>query len=263
MLHIRPRLMGCLAGGLVLAASVWAVGQQTTEVRTRETRTTTTTTGIRRVSDVIGSTVRLQGGDQYGKIEDIVLNDAGCVEYIVIAHESGYVLVPWAASTVNYEERVITVDTTPQKLETLIFTKDNWPTPTDPQFTQRVQRVFGDSALRRGAPGGGNIPGREDPGGGAVRSRSTDRTVEDQGAPSNPPRAREVTPRATGRPAPDDPPRAREVNPGTTGRPAPGDAPAPPGTTPRATGRPTPGDRPEDRDAPTRPEPPRSDPRQP
>jgi hypothetical protein len=254
--HVRFRLRGWLAGGLVLAASGWAAGQQqTTKVPTRETRTTTTTAGIHRISSVIGSTVRLQGGDPYGTIEDIVLNDAGCVEYLVISHDDDYVLVPWAVTTVNYEGRVITVDTTPQRLEPLIFTRDNWPSPADPQFTRRVQEVFGASALRReGRSGGANVQGREDQGGGTVRPQATDRaTGDDREIPGAGTRVRVVTPRATGRPAPDGPPRVREITPEDIGRSAPRDQPGGREATPKATGRPEAGGQPGDQDSPGRP----------
>jgi len=278
--------MGWLAGGLVLGASGWAAGQQATEIRTRETRTTTTT-GVRRVSTLIGSPVRLQGGDQYGKIEDIVLNDAGCVEYVVISHDSDYILVPWTVTTVNYEERVIIVDTTPQKLAPLVFTRDNWPNPSDPQFTQRIQQVFGANALRREGRGGVNAPGPGDQGGGVVRPRSSDRTPRDDApAPADRPRVRDVVPKASDRPAAEVPPRVREATPPkasdrpaaevpprvreatppkAAGRPEPGDQPGGREGRPKATGRGSaPGERPSDPGAPKKPEePPRSEPERP
>src|SRR4029453_15206431 len=94
--------------GLALAASsLFAQVQQETTTTTVRTQTGTTTTQIRTITTVIGSAVRLQGGGNYGKIEDVVINDSGCVEYVVIANEDQYYAVPWSVAKVNYQERYI------------------------------------------------------------------------------------------------------------------------------------------------------------
>src|SRR5258708_8746577 len=85
----------------------------------QETRTTTTTpagsnTEIRRVSQLIGSNVRLQGDDRYGKVEDIVLNNNGGIGYLVVARGGRYALMPWNAANINYGQRVWAYDVTPQ-----------------------------------------------------------------------------------------------------------------------------------------------------
>ena len=41
---------------------------------------------------------------------DIVLNDAGCVEYVVISHDDRYVIAPWTVAEVDYDERIITIE---------------------------------------------------------------------------------------------------------------------------------------------------------
>ena len=67
------RKLTALACGLVLASSGLAMAQVT------ETRTVTTTypDGTRRVSQIIGSNIRLQDGTNYGRVEDVVLDDDG------------------------------------------------------------------------------------------------------------------------------------------------------------------------------------------
>src|SRR5262245_55255241 len=72
-----------LALGVALATSVVGLAQVV-----EETRTTTTpagTTQIRRVSQLIGSNVQLQGVPNYGKVEDVVLDNNGGIGYLVVA----------------------------------------------------------------------------------------------------------------------------------------------------------------------------------
>src|SRR4051812_10708442 len=103
--------LNALACGVALAVSGLAAAQDAVQ-ETRTTTTTpggtTTTTEIRRVSQVIGSTVALQGANDFGKVEDIVLNDNGCIEYVVITHDNQFAMLPWTAANLNFNRRVVT-----------------------------------------------------------------------------------------------------------------------------------------------------------
>src|SRR4051812_4022892 len=116
-LFTRSSLACCLA----LVTAGWALGQvqERTDVRT-DTRTGTTE--IRRATTVIGSGVRLAGGATWGKIEDIVLNENGCVDYVVLANENRFVLVPWAATRVDFAQHFVTIDVPVDRIQTLAFT---------------------------------------------------------------------------------------------------------------------------------------------
>ena len=161
-----------LAVGLALAASGLAVAQDVVQ----ETRTTTTTpagktTEIRRVSQLIGSNVRLQGDQGYGKVEDVVLDNNGGIGYLVVARGNRYALMPWNAADVNYAQRVVTYDVAPQAVQPLFFEQNAWPTISDQQFTTRMRQVFPNSrAVRRDAlrPVEGTLPA---PGGAVVKEK--------------------------------------------------------------------------------------------
>src|SRR5207302_3733942 len=69
---------------------------------------------------------------------------SGCLDYVVVAYEQNFVLVPWTAATVDFSRRVVRVDVTREKFrEVPTFTRDRWPDLRDVQYTQRVQAVFG------------------------------------------------------------------------------------------------------------------------
>lgn len=99
---------------------------------------------MRRLSLVIGSAVRIANGVSVGKIEDVVLNHRGCIDYVVVAYQDKYVAIPWTVATVDYGQRIVTVDITEQRFAQVpTFTRTDFSVFTQPEFTQKVQSAFG------------------------------------------------------------------------------------------------------------------------
>lgn len=127
--------------GLLMATGSLAHAQ----VTTTETTTTTAGTGgteVRRVSQIMGSTVQLQGVNNFGKVEDILLSDDGGIGYLVVSANGKSVLLPWDAGNVNYAQRVVTYDVTPQAVQPFYFERNAYPNFSDQQYTTRMQQVF-------------------------------------------------------------------------------------------------------------------------
>ena len=108
-----------LTCGMVLALAGFAHAQV-------ETTTTTTTapngtTEIRRVSQLIGSNVALQGRDNFGKIEDVVLNENGTPGYLVVSNGGRYAMLPFNEANINYGRRMVTYNVTPQAVQPLFL----------------------------------------------------------------------------------------------------------------------------------------------
>jgi len=138
--HVRTYAAG-LACCLTLAGADMVYGQA--PVRTRETTTTSTTT-IHRVSAVMGDNVVVSDGGTVGKVEDIVLSENGCVDYVVVSYENKYVLVPWGVTTWNVQDRTLRVNITKDRFTQVpTFTRDHWPSLTDSQYIGRVRTAFG------------------------------------------------------------------------------------------------------------------------
>lgn len=219
-------LGGGVAFGLVLAASsLFAQVQQETTTTTVQTQTGTTTQ-IRTITTVIGSSVRLQDGGTYGKIEDIVINDSGCVEYVVIANEDQYYVVPWSVARVNYQERYITLNTTQQDIRQVAFPRNDWRNVSYNQLSQKAQQVFGRS-------GGGARPdadARSTPGGGRGKAETSDR-----GLPGDRPQSKESDrPKVGDRPRGKESDRPKDDRPRDKGaRPKDGDRPRDTGARPK------------------------------
>ena len=127
--------------GLLMAAGSLAHAQ----VTTTETTTTPAGTGgteVRRVSQILGSTVQLQGVNNFGKVEDIILSDEGGIGYLVVSANGKSVLLPWDAGNVDYTQRVVTYDVTPQAVQPVYIERHAYPNITAPEYTTRVQKVF-------------------------------------------------------------------------------------------------------------------------
>jgi sporulation protein YlmC with PRC-barrel domain len=139
------RICGCTLG-LVLCVSGLAVGQQVTAEQPAPS------TGMRRVSQILGSTVQLNDGRGYGKVEDIVLGPDNQVEYLVVSHQSQYAMLPWTAGEFDPAERVVTYGVAPQVIQPLLFAPNAWPRTNDPGFIRRTQSVFPQVAGRAAQP---------------------------------------------------------------------------------------------------------------
>jgi sporulation protein YlmC with PRC-barrel domain len=169
-----------LVCGLVLAAAGPSTGQ---EARPTE---------LSKVSQIIGSSVLLQDGVNYGKVQDIVLNEDGCIEYVVVSREERYALMPWAVARFDYGQRALIFNVTPQVVQPLFFARDAWPNVADPVFGRRVRDAFGPSAVRR-----------------EVRRESV-RPEPDTPQPSEQPKAKaKAKEKGTDAPQPGDQPKAK------------------------------------------------------
>ena len=122
---------------------------------------TTPTNGpeVRRVSQILGSTVQLQGVNNFGKVEDIILSDNNGIGYLVVSANGKYAMLPWSAGNVNYAQRVVTYDVTPQAVQPFYFERNAYPNMAAPLFISRMRNVFPNAGgLRATSTGVGPIP---------------------------------------------------------------------------------------------------------
>jgi hypothetical protein len=118
-----------LACALLLGGLTPAAGQTTNEVR--------------QLSQVIGGGVQIANGVSVGKIEDVVLNDHGCIDYVVVVYRDRYVAIPWTVATVDYGQRIVNVNITEQRFNQVpTFTRTEFSVLTQSEFTQKVQSAF-------------------------------------------------------------------------------------------------------------------------
>jgi sporulation protein YlmC with PRC-barrel domain len=97
---------------------------------------------MRRVSQILGSTVRLNDGSGYGVVEDIVIGPDNRVEHLVVSHDSQYVALPWVAGQFIPGQRIVVYNVAPLAIQPLLFPGSAWPNFADPVFTRRMQTIF-------------------------------------------------------------------------------------------------------------------------
>jgi PRC-barrel domain len=135
---------GGLAGCLILVAAWLAQGQ----IRQR-TESAVRSTTIQRVSSVIGASVQIEGGTAVAKVEDLVINDDGCIDFVVVRYEERFVPIPWSLATVAFDQRIVTVDITRERFaQAPSFAGNRWADLRGDQFTGKVRSFFGDGKRR-------------------------------------------------------------------------------------------------------------------
>jgi len=148
---MRKALTATLA--LLLLTAHQAAGQGRGRVES-----TTPTVKVRRVSAIIGTQVTVQGG-AIGKVVDLVLNEDGCADYLIVRYGSDYLPVPWGVITydVGASSIVVNVNVRQEQLRTLVFRNDSWPDFYSDRWARSARTVWGERAFRRqprdGRPG--------------------------------------------------------------------------------------------------------------
>jgi hypothetical protein len=111
-------------------------------------------TGLFRSSTVIGSSVKDLNGKDAGKIEDLLLESDGDVEYAIVSF-GGFLgvgdtlyAVPWDAVIVDRENRTVLLDVKKETLERApSFPRDKWPDPNDRAWGRDVQKGWSDASI--------------------------------------------------------------------------------------------------------------------
>jgi len=148
--------------GTALACGLVVVGAVLAQTRTDTRRVTSTTTTVHKGTVFMGANVVLQDNTSVGRVEDFVISDGGCIDYVVVSYESKYVLVPWTVATWT-GDRTVRVDITQARFrEVPTFTRDAWPNLTDTQYIQRVRTAWGVTDSRYGDPNRQPLDRRDD-----------------------------------------------------------------------------------------------------
>ena len=90
----------------------------------------------------------IQGGTAVGTVDDIIFDDNGYIDYLVVLNDGKYFVVPWQAAKFNLNERTANVDISQQQYQQVpTFTIQSWPT-FNAAYRQRIYPLY-------------NLPGRE------------------------------------------------------------------------------------------------------
>jgi hypothetical protein len=97
-----------------------------------------------RAKQVLGTKVNIQGNVNIGTVEDIVFDDAGQVEYLVVDNGGKLVSVPWEAAKFNFQQRTATLNITQEQFRTIpTYTVQTYPQFFTPAYRTQVYKYYG------------------------------------------------------------------------------------------------------------------------
>jgi sporulation protein YlmC with PRC-barrel domain len=145
------------AGGAMMLMAAMAM----TKLVTAQDRVKATSDDVPhyRVKQILGAEVGLEGNHSVGTVDDIVLDENGNVDYlIVMTSKDKLVTVPWDATRFNVDKRTAVVEIPEEQfLQAPTYTAQQYPTFSAPAYRTQVYRYYGLTpgqqrrAIRRGA----------------------------------------------------------------------------------------------------------------
>lgn len=98
-----------------------------------------------RAKQILGARVNLEGNTAGGTVDDIILDENGNVDYLIVVNDNQkLVTVPWDATQFNVDKRVAVVNITPQKWQQApTYTVDHYPVFSAPAYRTQVYSYYG------------------------------------------------------------------------------------------------------------------------
>ena len=124
----------------------------------------------RRLSKLLGTTVRSSQEEDLGKLDNVVIDvRQGKLAFGIVSLRSGflglkkdYAAVPWSALDLTSEPGIAKLDTDKQTLMAMAFKEDNFPNLADPQYSRQLYERFHATPYSEAL---GYVPGEEEPSG--------------------------------------------------------------------------------------------------
>jgi hypothetical protein len=100
--------------------------------------------------------IRLAEGNDVGRIEELVISDTGCVDYMIVSFSNmpglggRLAAIPWNAGTFDPRTNVVTLDIERDRLyeAPIFFARGTWPALYEGEWASRVHSHFGLDSTR-------------------------------------------------------------------------------------------------------------------
>lgn len=97
-----------------------------------------------RAKEVLGSKVSIDGNVSIGKVDDIIFDDDGVIEYLIVDNDGKLVTVPWEAAKFNFQERTASVKITTEQFRRIpTYTMDKYPVFSTPNYRTETYKYYG------------------------------------------------------------------------------------------------------------------------
>lgn len=96
-----------------------------------------------RASQILGSKILIENNSGIGKVEDLIFDTAGNLEYLVVNHDGKLISVPWDAAKWDVKNQSGTVSITPEVLKTIpTFTPTTYPDFWAPTYRVQTYKYY-------------------------------------------------------------------------------------------------------------------------
>ena len=97
-----------------------------------------------RAKQILGSKIMIQNNTAVGTVEDIVFDQAGNLEYLIVQHDGKMVTVPWDATKFDVKSQTAVLNITPEVYKTLpTYTTTTYPDYFTPTYRTTTYKYFG------------------------------------------------------------------------------------------------------------------------
>ncbi|MDY3552380.1 PRC-barrel domain-containing protein [Gemmata sp. JC717] len=98
-----------------------------------------------RAKQVLGTKILIAGNTAIGTVEDLVFDDAGNLEYLIVSTDTNkLVSVPWDAAKWDLEKKVGTLNLTVDQYKTIpTFTATTYPSFYTPVYRTQTYKFYG------------------------------------------------------------------------------------------------------------------------
>jgi hypothetical protein len=141
---MKSHLQSLLGIALACCTLLLGASRACSQAPLRDDTRKTTTPQVRKVSSVIGASVQLQAGGTFGKIEDIIINDQGCIDFVIVVFEEKLFAIPFSITRVDFSRGMVTIDAERELLlRAPSFTRTTFPDlSANSEFGRKVESHF-------------------------------------------------------------------------------------------------------------------------
>ena len=96
-----------------------------------------------RAKQVLGTKIMIQGDTAVGMVDDLVFDEAGNLEYMVVASNGKLWTLPWDAAKFDAERKMATVGLTMEQYRTIpTYTTTTYPTYYTPAYRTETYKYY-------------------------------------------------------------------------------------------------------------------------
>ncbi len=132
-----------LRAGIVAFASLVALNivlAQGVQIRTEDR---TRAQSAIRAKSILGAKVHLEGNTSVGTIEDIIFDEEGVIDYLIVSEGGKMVTVPWEAAKIDYEKRSAIIQITPESYRKIpTYTTAKYPEFYTPRYQTEIYSYY-------------------------------------------------------------------------------------------------------------------------